>query len=111
MFSDMSRVTAVCSSTAAAIPGEISLILNTAVAMKEVGTRSIKKVPALRGRTVKTAPVEDNLDGTTATLLQYQSTGSDGHFVVFDVPAAQIQSAKFLATLADTGTATVVVAP
>ncbi len=66
---------------------------------------------ALRGRTVKTAPVEDNLDGTTATLLQYQSTGSDGHFVVFDVPAAQIQSAKFLATLADTGTATVVVAP
>jgi aspartate carbamoyltransferase catalytic subunit len=31
---------------------EISLILDTAVAMKEVGTRSIKKVPALRGRTV-----------------------------------------------------------
>ena len=31
---------------------EISLILDTAEAMKEVGTRSIKKVPALRGRTV-----------------------------------------------------------
>jgi aspartate carbamoyltransferase catalytic subunit len=31
---------------------EISLILDTAVAMKEIGTRPIKKVPALRGRTV-----------------------------------------------------------
>jgi aspartate carbamoyltransferase catalytic subunit len=33
-------------------PGEIALILDTAEAMKEVGRRSIKKVPALRGRTV-----------------------------------------------------------
>jgi aspartate carbamoyltransferase catalytic subunit len=33
-------------------PGEITLILDTAEAMKEVGTRAIKKVPALRGRTV-----------------------------------------------------------
>ena len=32
--------------------GEISLILDTAVAMKEIGGRSIKKVPTLRGRTV-----------------------------------------------------------
>ena len=31
---------------------EIALILDTAEAMKEVGTRPIKKVPALRGRTV-----------------------------------------------------------
>src|SRR5688572_1937258 len=31
---------------------EISLVLNTAEAMKEVGTRPIKKVPALRGKTV-----------------------------------------------------------
>ena len=31
---------------------EISLILDTAEAMKEIGTRSVKKVPALRGRTV-----------------------------------------------------------
>ena len=31
---------------------EILLILDTAEAMKEVGTRSIKKVPAVRGRTV-----------------------------------------------------------
>ena len=33
-------------------PGEITLILDTAEAMKEVGTRPIKKVPALRGKTV-----------------------------------------------------------
>jgi aspartate carbamoyltransferase catalytic subunit len=31
---------------------EIDLILQTALAMKEVGTRTIKKVPAMRGRTV-----------------------------------------------------------
>jgi len=33
-------------------PAEITLILDTAEAMKEVGTRPIKKVPTLRGRTV-----------------------------------------------------------
>lgn len=33
-------------------PGEILLILDTAVAMKEVGRRAIKKVPTLRGQTV-----------------------------------------------------------
>ena len=33
-------------------PDEILLILDTAEAMKEVGTRPIKKVPALRGHTV-----------------------------------------------------------
>lgn len=33
-------------------PEEISLILDTAEAMKEVGERPIKKVPALRGKTV-----------------------------------------------------------
>src|SRR5574342_1114187 len=31
---------------------EIALILDTAVAMKEIGSRPIKKVPALRGKTV-----------------------------------------------------------
>src|SRR5687768_2680140 len=33
-------------------PDEISLVLETAEAMKEVGSRPIKKVPALRGKTV-----------------------------------------------------------
>jgi aspartate carbamoyltransferase catalytic subunit len=34
------------------MPDEISLILDTAEAMKEIGSREIKKVPALRGKTV-----------------------------------------------------------
>lgn len=64
---------------------------------------------SLRGGDILSAPVSGNLDGTTAVLLQYaQATGSDGHFVVFDVPAAEKQSARFLGTLAETGTATVV---
>ena len=33
-------------------PAEITLVLDTADAMKEVGARPIKKVPALRGKTV-----------------------------------------------------------
>jgi aspartate carbamoyltransferase catalytic subunit len=33
-------------------PAEIALVLDTAVAMKEVGSRPIKKVPAMRGKTV-----------------------------------------------------------
>ena len=33
-------------------PAEVLLILDTAAAMREVGTRPIKKVPALRGKTV-----------------------------------------------------------
>lgn len=39
-------------STSDLSPEEITLILDTAEAMKEVGARSIKKVPALRGKTV-----------------------------------------------------------
>jgi hypothetical protein len=63
----------------------------------------------LRGREVLSAPVTGNVDGTTVVLLQYEeSAGSDGHFVVFDVPAAETQSAEFLGTLAQTGTATLV---
>ena len=39
-------------STADLSPEEITLVLDTAEAMKEVGARPIKKVPALRGKTV-----------------------------------------------------------
>jgi dienelactone hydrolase len=64
---------------------------------------------ALRGHEVLRAPVTGNLDGTTAVLLQYEeASDSDGHFVVFDVPAAELQSARFLGTLYATGEATVV---
>ncbi len=61
------------------------------------------------GRDALTAPVTGNVDGTTAVLLEYeQSPGSDGHFVLFDVPAARSQSIQFLATLAAAGEATLV---
>ncbi len=62
----------------------------------------------LRGRTAVAAPVSNNLDGTTAVVVQYEASRGDGHFVVFDVPAAQRQSAQFLGTLARTGAATLV---
>jgi pimeloyl-ACP methyl ester carboxylesterase len=63
----------------------------------------------LRGRTVMSPPIMDNDAGVTAVLAQYnQRSSSDGHFVVFDIPAAQTQSSEFLGTLASTGHATVV---
>ena len=63
----------------------------------------------LRGRSVVPGPITNNLDGVTAVLAQYrQASGSDGHFVVFDITAAIKQSSQFLGTLAATGQATVV---
>jgi aspartate carbamoyltransferase catalytic subunit len=49
-------------------PEEIELILETALAMKEVGTRSIKKVPTLRGRTV----VNLFFEASTRTRLSFE---------------------------------------
>ena len=49
-------------------PDEIELILETALAMKEVGTRPIKKVPTLRGRTV----VNLFFEASTRTRLSFE---------------------------------------
>jgi aspartate carbamoyltransferase catalytic subunit len=49
-------------------PDEIELILQTGVAMKEIGTRAIKKVPALRGRTV----VNLFFEPSTRTRLSFE---------------------------------------
>jgi len=49
-------------------PSEVDLILDTAVAMKEIGTRTIKKVPALRGRTV----VNLFFEASTRTRLSFE---------------------------------------
>jgi len=63
----------------------------------------------LRDRTVSAPPIANNMGGATAVLAQYkQAPDDDGHFVVFDIPAARTQSSDFLGTLAATGTATVV---
>ena len=45
-------------SIAALSPAEITQILDTAAAFKSVGTREVKKVPALRGRTLVNLFVE-----------------------------------------------------
>lgn len=71
----------------------------------------LAEVPGLtlRERPVLTAPVTGNSEGATSVLVQYeQLADSDGHFVVFDVDAARLQSSRFLGTLAETGTATLV---
>ena len=49
-------------------PEEVQVILNTAEAMREVGTRSIKKVPTLRGRTV----VNLFFEPSTRTRLSFE---------------------------------------
>ncbi|HZS39264.1 MAG TPA: hypothetical protein VFF06_20675 [Polyangia bacterium] len=62
----------------------------------------------LVGQTWGTAPVVGNAAGGAATsvLLEYAQAGSsDGHFVIFDVPAADHQCNRFLATHAATGVA------
>lgn len=84
----------------------------TALGGDLVKTADVKDLPGidLRGRAIVTPPITDNLGSVTAVLAQYkQKSGSDGHFVVFDIPAAQQQSSQFLGTLAATGHATVVV--
>ena len=84
----------------------------TALGGDLVMTADVAAVPglALRGRTTLAPPISGNLNGATAVLAQYkQKAGSDGHFVVFEITAAEQQSAQFLGTLAQTGVATVVV--
>ena len=49
-------------------PDEIELVLETALAMKEVATRSVKKVPTLRGRTV----VNLFFEASTRTRLSFE---------------------------------------
>jgi aspartate carbamoyltransferase catalytic subunit len=49
-------------------PDEIQLVLDTALAMKEIGTRAIKKVPTLRGRTV----VNLFYEASTRTRLSFE---------------------------------------
>jgi hypothetical protein len=81
-----------------------------------VNTAAYKAVPGLmlRGRMELAPPITDNETGsgasTTDVLAQYTAPpNDDGHFVVFDVPAARAQSSSFLGTLAATGHATVIV--
>src|SRR4051812_7448803 len=56
---------------------EIRLILDTADSFKEVSTRSVKKVPALRGRVVVNAFFEDSTRTRTSFSLAAQRLSAD----------------------------------
>jgi aspartate carbamoyltransferase catalytic subunit len=58
-------------------PGEIRLILDTADSFKEVSNRSVKKVPALRGRVVVNAFFEDSTRTRTSFSLAAQRLSAD----------------------------------
>jgi aspartate carbamoyltransferase catalytic subunit len=77
--------------------GEITLILDTAEAMKEVGTRAIKKVPALRGRTV----VNLFFEASTRTRVSFEIAEKRLSADTLSVAAAQSSVTKG-ETLADT---------
>ena len=56
--------------------------------------------------TFEVAPQVDNVAGlATGVLCEYDPGEGEGHFVVFDVPAAEHQSTRFLATHAASGMA------
>src|SRR5438094_7281661 len=56
---------------------EIRFILDTADAFKEVSTRSVKKVPALRGRVVVNTFFEDSTRTRTSFALAAQRLSAD----------------------------------
>src|SRR3954451_12233679 len=56
---------------------EIRFILDTAHSFKEVSTRSVKKVPALRGRVVVNAFFEDSTRTRTSFELAAQRLSAD----------------------------------
>src|SRR6187401_3611780 len=56
---------------------ELRFILDTADTFKEVSTRSVKKVPALRGRVVVNAFFEDSTRTRTSFALAAQRLSAD----------------------------------
>jgi aspartate carbamoyltransferase catalytic subunit len=58
-------------------PDELRFVLDTADSFKEVSTRSIKKVPALRGRVVVNAFFEDSTRTRTSFALAAQRLSAD----------------------------------
>jgi hypothetical protein len=62
------------------------------------------------GGAIVPPPIVGNRGDATWVVAQYdEALDSDGHFVVFDVPAAERQTIEFLRTMAADGQATVVV--
>ena len=78
---------------------EIELILNTAESFKEVSTREIKKVPALRGKTV----VNLFYEPSTRTRVSFEVAAKRLSADVINI-AVESSSVKKGETLIDTGT-------
>ena len=63
----------------------------------------------LSGKSEIETPIQNNAGEVTAVVSQFnEASGSDGHFVAFDIDGARTQSIMFIKTLVETGTATVV---
>src|SRR5271154_2516589 len=76
---------------------EIRFVLDTADTFKEVSTRSVKKVPALRGRVIVNAFFEDSTRTRTSFSLAAQRLSAD----VIDF-SANVSSVSKGETLIDT---------
>ncbi len=76
---------------------EINIILDTARALKEVSTRSIKKVPALRGKVVVNLFFEDSTRTRTSFKLAAERMSAD--IVDFSVSTSSVSKGE---TLRDT---------
>src|SRR5210317_383641 len=79
-------------------PGEINLILDTAVSMKEISSREIKKVPTLRGKTI----VNLFYEASTRTRTSFEIAGKRLSADVINISARSSSVVKG-ETLEDTG--------
>jgi aspartate carbamoyltransferase catalytic subunit len=79
-------------------PEEINLILDTAVSMKEISTREIKKVPTLRGKTI----VNLFYEASTRTRTSFEIAGKRLSADVINISASSSSVVKG-ETLEDTG--------
>lgn len=77
---------------------EITTVLDTAMAFKSVGERAIKKVPALRGKTVVNLFVEPSTRTRTSFVLSEQRLSAD--IINFSAEASSLRKGE---TLKDTG--------
>ena len=75
---------------------EITTVLDTARAFKAVGTRAIKKVPALRGKTVVNLFVEPSTRTRISFELSEQRLSAD--IINFTAEASSLKKARPLRT-------------
>lgn len=81
-------------------PGELEMILDTAMAFKSVGERTIKKVPALRGRTVVNLFVEPSTRTRISFELAEQRLSAD--IIQFTAEASSLKKGETLKDTAKT---------